>query len=62
MDTDRKALMDWIEAEKPAFVAFLRDFIRAKSPNPPGDTREAAVSKGSSRKAVLLTASLHRNR
>ena len=43
MDTDRKALMDWIEAEKPAFVAFLRDFIRAKSPNPPGDTREAAA-------------------
>jgi succinyl-diaminopimelate desuccinylase len=43
MDTDREALLNWIEAEKPAFISFLRDFIRAKSPNPPGDTREAAA-------------------
>jgi hypothetical protein len=26
----------WIEAEKPAFIALLRAFIQAKSPNPPG--------------------------
>jgi len=29
--------------EKGIFVTFLQDFIRAKSPNPPGDTREAAA-------------------
>jgi succinyl-diaminopimelate desuccinylase len=43
MDADREALLAWIEAEKPVFTAFLRDFVRAKSPNPPGDTREAAA-------------------
>ena len=43
MTSDREQLLAWIEAEKDSFVAFLQDFIRAKSPNPPGDTREAAA-------------------
>lgn len=39
--SDRQQLLDWIEAEKDAIVAFFCDFVRARSPNPPGDTREA---------------------
>ncbi len=31
-----------IDAERDAFVALLRDFLRIRSVNPPGDTREAA--------------------
>jgi succinyl-diaminopimelate desuccinylase len=43
MAGDREQLLAWIDAEKSSFIAFLQDFIRAKSPNPPGDTREAAA-------------------
>jgi succinyl-diaminopimelate desuccinylase len=43
MADDRETLLAWIESEAPSFIAFLQDFIRAKSPNPPGDTREAAA-------------------
>jgi succinyl-diaminopimelate desuccinylase len=43
MADDREQLLARIEAEKGVFVAFLQDFIRARSPNPPGDTREAAA-------------------
>ena len=38
---DRDQLLAWIEAERDQIVGFLQDFIRAKSPNPPGDTIEA---------------------
>ena len=34
----REAVLNWIEQEKDQIIAFLQDFIRAKSPNPPGDT------------------------
>ena len=34
----RGAVLNWIEQEKDQIIAFLQDFIRAKSPNPPGDT------------------------
>jgi succinyl-diaminopimelate desuccinylase len=37
----RQQLLDWIEADRATLVDFLSRFIRAKSPNPPGDTREA---------------------
>ena len=43
MSDDRARLLGWIESEAPSFVQFLQDFIRAKSPNPPGDTRVAAA-------------------
>ena len=39
--SDREQLLGWIEEEREAILAFLQDFIRAKSPNPPGDTTEA---------------------
>jgi succinyl-diaminopimelate desuccinylase len=38
---ERERLLAWIEAETPALFAFLSRFVRAASPNPPGDTREA---------------------
>ncbi|NQV43598.1 MAG: M20 family peptidase, partial [Rhodospirillales bacterium] len=40
--TDREQLLAWIEDEQDAMVAFYQDFVRAKSPNPPGDTLAAA--------------------
>ena len=38
---DRAQLLAWIEQEEAAIVGFFQDFVRAKSPNPPGDTTEA---------------------
>jgi succinyl-diaminopimelate desuccinylase len=40
--SDRELLAGWIEEERPQLIDFLQGFVRAKSPNPPGDTREAA--------------------
>ncbi len=34
-------LLQWIDRDKDRLVGFLSGFLRAKSPNPPGDTREA---------------------
>jgi len=34
-------LLDRVESDKDQLISFLRGFLRAKSPNPPGDTREA---------------------
>ena len=39
--SDRQQLLDWIDAEQDAIIGFFQDFVRAKSPNPPGDTTEA---------------------
>ena len=39
----RKALLDWIERDRDRLIDFYQGFIRAKSPNPPGDTREAVA-------------------
>ena len=42
--TDMRAqLIDWIDEDRDVFLEFLGDFVRAKSPNPPGDTREAGA-------------------
>jgi succinyl-diaminopimelate desuccinylase len=40
--TPREALAARIEADAEEIIAFLQRFVRAPSPNPPGDTREAA--------------------
>ena len=37
----KQMLLDRVEADREMLVAFLRGFLRARSPNPPGDTREA---------------------
>jgi succinyl-diaminopimelate desuccinylase len=42
IDMSKKELLAAIDADKDAHVAFLQDFVRAPSPKPPGDTREAA--------------------
>jgi succinyl-diaminopimelate desuccinylase len=39
----KQRLIRWLDADREENIAFLRDFVRAKSPNPPGDTREAAA-------------------
>jgi succinyl-diaminopimelate desuccinylase len=43
MPSDRERLKGWIEEERAELIGFLQGFVRAKSPNPPGDTREAAA-------------------
>jgi succinyl-diaminopimelate desuccinylase len=41
---DRKAeLPERIESDREALLDFFRRFIRCRSPNPPGDAREAAA-------------------
>jgi succinyl-diaminopimelate desuccinylase len=43
MTTLRDGLLARIASDEAALVALLGDFVRAASPNPPGDTREAAA-------------------
>jgi succinyl-diaminopimelate desuccinylase len=40
---DKAELLAWIEQDREAIITFLCDLVRAPSPNPPGDTREAAA-------------------
>ena len=42
MNEDRDSLTQWIDNERDRIISFLQAFIRCKSPNPPGDTTEAA--------------------
>ncbi|MBN9448325.1 MAG: M20/M25/M40 family metallo-hydrolase [Bosea sp.] len=37
----RTTILDWIKQDEDELVQFYRDFVKARSPNPPGDTREA---------------------
>lgn len=37
----KRILIDRVEADRDMLVGFLRGFLRERSPNPPGDTREA---------------------
>lgn len=39
----RGQVLSWIEADRGLMLDFLGDFVRARSPNPPGDTRDAAA-------------------
>jgi succinyl-diaminopimelate desuccinylase len=43
MDALKTRLMQQIDADRDELIGFLSRFIQAKSPNPPGDTREAAA-------------------
>lgn len=43
MDATKQRLLQRIETDKDILIDFLRGFIRCKSPNPPGDTREVAA-------------------
>jgi succinyl-diaminopimelate desuccinylase len=42
MSEDRQALLQWVDQERDRIIAFFRTFLRCKSPNPPGDTTDAA--------------------
>ncbi|SDR64370.1 succinyl-diaminopimelate desuccinylase [Rhizobiales bacterium GAS191] len=41
-EATKRQLLGWIEQDRDALVDFFSGFVKAKSPNPPGDTREAA--------------------
>lgn len=43
MDPKKELLLKWIEEDRDTLIDFLSHFIQRKSPNPPGDTREAAA-------------------
>lgn len=42
MDNQKEQLHQWVEADREKLIDFFSRFIQAKSPNPPGDTRDAA--------------------
>lgn len=37
----REQLLGWIAADRHEILAFMQDLVRARTPNPPGDTRSA---------------------
>lgn len=39
----RETLLSWIAEDEAAIIGFLQDFLRAPSPNPPGESRAAAT-------------------
>ena len=43
---NKENLLAAIERDREEIIGFYRDFLRAKSPNPPGDTRDAAAHIG----------------
>jgi succinyl-diaminopimelate desuccinylase len=43
MDETKRQLLEWIDADRDRLITFLSRFVQAKTPNPPGDTREAAT-------------------
>ena len=43
MSDDKDTLLGWIERDRERLIDFFSGFVRAKSPNPPGDTREAVA-------------------
>jgi len=43
MDDVKRQLAKWIDQDRDTIIGFLCDFVRAKSPNPPGDTTFAAA-------------------
>ncbi len=43
MPSDREMLLEWIEADRDKLIGFFSGFVQAKSPNPPGDTRDAVT-------------------
>jgi succinyl-diaminopimelate desuccinylase len=42
MNDDKKALLEQVDRDRDTLIDFLSRFIQKKTPNPPGDTREAA--------------------
>jgi succinyl-diaminopimelate desuccinylase len=44
LQAEREQLLIWIDKERDELVNFLASFVRSASPNPPGDTRNAAAT------------------
>ena len=42
MSSQKAQLLRWIDEDRDRLIDFLSRFLQAKSPNPPGDTRDAA--------------------
>lgn len=42
MTDGHQELLDWIDRDRDELIEFLRNFVRQKGPNPPGDTRSTA--------------------
>lgn len=42
MDSGRRQVLAWLDQEENDIIGLLKDLLRARSPNPPGDTRSAA--------------------
>ena len=49
MESRKAELLERIESDREVLLDFFRRFIRCPSPNPPGDTREAAGDRKSTR-------------
>jgi len=43
MIQQKERILGWIQEDRTKLIDFLSRFIQAKSPNPPGDTREASA-------------------
>jgi len=43
MPQNKQQLLRWIDQDRDVLLVFLQDFIRCRTPNPPGDTRVAAT-------------------
>ena len=41
MDDTKRQLVEHIDTDRDRLITFLSQFVQAKSPNPPGDTRGA---------------------
>ncbi|MCC7045780.1 MAG: M20/M25/M40 family metallo-hydrolase [Alphaproteobacteria bacterium] len=42
MATARERILGWVDQERAQMIGFLQEFVRCRTPNPPGDTRSAA--------------------
>ena len=62
MSDVKTRLAKWIDDDRDTIIGFLCDFVRAKSPNPPGDTTLAAahVTRYRARAGSRSTFACHR--
>src|SRR5215831_13870272 len=42
MNATKQELLDCVDRDRDLLIQFLQEFVRCRSPNPPGDTRDAA--------------------
>ena len=42
MNSKKQELLSWVDRDREMLIAFFQDFIRCRTPNPPGDTIAAA--------------------